>query len=116
MDREEMHRITVREELKRICNVMAEMLSVYVRLRQKQKLNRFERKQVAGVEQFFSSLMINEKDASSFIRSDVFKKGLKSYAMARQKNVPPQEQIACYRDFLKAYSHEHRIWMKEWCN
>lgn len=111
-----MYRITVREELKRLCNVMAEMLSVYVRLKQKNKLNRFERKQVAGVEQFFISLVDNEKDASRIIRSDVFKKGLKTYYIARKKSIPHQKQVECYRDFLKAYSKEHRIWMKEWCN
>ncbi len=116
MDKEELYRITVREELKRICEVMTEMLSVYVRLKGKEKLNRQEKGQVSSVEAFFKSLAETEKHASDFLKADVMNKGLETYRFIKKSKGKSFEARVKYKNYLKTYSKAHRVWILEHLN
>jgi hypothetical protein len=116
MKRDEMHRIAVREELKRICEVMAEMLSSYIRIKGKAKPNKRERGQMEAVETFFTSLAQTEEHATDYLQSDVFRKGLKAYSAIQSMGGADMISRNRYKEFLKSYSESHRLWMLEWLN
>lgn len=116
MNREEFYRITIREELKRICEVMAEMLSVYIRVKGQKGLNRMQRSQVNAVERFFDALAGNVQSASVFLDNDIFTKGLKTYHYIKaRKGSDPRARLK-YKEFLKSFSRVHREWTLEWLN
>lgn len=116
MHRNEFQRIAVREELKRISEVMAEMLTNYISLYQKKKLSRFEKGQVASIHQFFESLSENVVTATEVLSNPVMEKALKCYRKMKRGNDSEEHIKRCYNEFLKAYNKVARIWVLESLN